>query len=208
MSSPVPAPARRRADHSRRGELEGDERIARSALVRRGRQLHACEVRIIERQGVHCPLAARRRDSHLETLPREERLVQRRDARRRHLNLERAAARAVRRDLAERAQPDAGRSGLGARRRRNRAVYTPGERHCSAIGGRRRPGSSCEQRGQGKRQRRQAAPSDQCHVANRVAVQFLTSSTRRFCWRPSGVSFDAAGFVDPSPLLARRAAST
>jgi hypothetical protein len=35
----------------------------------------------------------------------------------------------------------------------------------------------------------------------------LTSSTRRFCCRPSGVSFDAAGFVDPKPLLASRPAS-
>lgn len=27
-----------------------------------------------------------------------------------------------------------------------------------------------------------------------------TSSTRRFCWRPSGVSFDATGAVFPKPL--------
>ena len=34
-----------------------------------------------------------------------------------------------------------------------------------------------------------------------------TSSTRRFCWRPAAVSFDATGCVSPKPLAVRISAS-
>lgn len=33
---------------------------------------------------------------------------------------------------------------------------------------------------------------------------FLTSSTRRFCWRPSGVVLGAAGTVSPNPMVVSR----
>src|SRR5215469_3545570 len=36
----------------------------------------------------------------------------------------------------------------------------------------------------------------------------MVSSTRRFCWRPSGVSFDAIGWFSPSPTTIRRAPRT
>ncbi len=124
--------APRHAGDVRCGELERDERIPRPALVRRGRELDASEVRVAQHHGDVGALA-RRNDPRVQAFAREERLVQRRDARRVHLNLKRPVMRAVGRDLAERTKAHAGRAGLSARRRRNRAVHAAGEQHGAAI---------------------------------------------------------------------------
>ena len=53
--------------------------------------------------------------------------------------------------------------------------------------------------------RRRAIPSSGEQLP---VIGVRVSSTRRFCWRPSGVSFDATGWVLPKPAVATRWSAT